>query len=613
MAKKLFLFLILKVTQAADSFINAFIVVCSTRFKSQISQKVHPDTIRGALSSVNLDAVLGIEEVHQVFKQCYGIKHWMVAPEEGTRGVLRASLQLYEAPLRQILMEMHAITLEAAKLSMKSSAKTASRAQGGVKYSLADDAVRQLLFNQAENLVEQWRDQTWEQLRRNLHAEAEFPAPERFAKLKSRLQELLGAEAAKQAARQNEVYKRMLMDTLNQLQSTATLKSHPLHLTNSLPPTPIGKAAARAAPARSIVKEEEPPSWSEFFMGWLMKENRHGLFQRRWFALSIRQQKLWYFANPEEQPARGTGHLIGAKIISLIDAAEEEEEFDEDRENKKQKTFRIVFSSIADQNQVAIPLEAQKAAEALTGQKTKTLTTEMTLRAASVASKNQWCEMLNKAIIGVPEAPKVEQASAAVAAGNGGLGLSVGQVSSSIQPDPFVEDRNDSTHVGRKISTKIFHEKEEESNKTVKKNKDNKKKATREARSVSNTSSEEEEKSSPTEEHVSSDEEKEEENEEARAEREMALFDEIAAQAEYTATPEEKAVLECVSLAVKEYIVDALGYLTEQASRIIADGMLPVTRAEELHSKLLRVLITGREGGLAERFGKGEFSSDTEL
>ena len=130
MANKLFSFLILKVTQAADSFINAFIVVCSTRFKSQISQKVHPDTIRGALSSVNLDAVLGIEEVHQVFKQCYGIKHWMVAPEEGTRGVLRASLQLYEAPLRQILMDMHAITLEAAKLSMKSSAKTASRAQG---------------------------------------------------------------------------------------------------------------------------------------------------------------------------------------------------------------------------------------------------------------------------------------------------------------------------------------------------------------------------------------------------------------------------------------------------------------------------------------------------
>lgn len=550
-----------------------------------------------------------------MFKRCYGVRHWLLAPEEGTRGVLRASLQLYEAPLRQILMEMHDITLEAAKLAMKSSAKTdaAARGHGSTrKSSLAEDSVRHLLLDQADNLVEQWRDQTWEQLRRNLHAEAEFPAPERFSKLKSRLQELLGAEAAKQAARQNEVYKRMLMETLHQLQNSTSMKSP---LANSLPPPPLGKAAAAAAPARVV--KEEPPSWSEFFMGWLMKQNRHGQFQRRWFALSIRQQRIWYFANPEEQPARGAGHLVGAKIISLEDM-QEGEEVDEEDEKKQQKTFRIVFATTRQVNQslasLSIPLEAQKTAEALTGQKTKTLSNEMTLRAATVASKNQWCEMLNKAIVGIPEekveAPAAAAVGAGPATGNDRVPLPV-----SINPDPFVEDKDDSTHVGRKISTKIFQdEKEENSYKTARQTKNNNKKASQRDSAVSITSSDDDddkEKSSSTDENNS--EEEEDENEEAREAREMALFDEIAAQAEYTATAEERAVLECVSLAVREYIIDALGYLTEQASRIIADGMLPLNRAEELHSKLLRVLITGKEGGLtASEFCGGGFSSDNE-
>ncbi|KAG7667832.1 hypothetical protein KSW81_005750 [Nannochloris sp. 'desiccata'] len=582
------------VTQVADSFINAFIVVCSTQFKSQISQKVHPDTIRTALSSINLDESLGHEEVHQVFKRCYGVKHWLLAPEDGVRGVLRASLQLYEAPLRHILMEMTEITLEAANLAMKSNAKAATRGQGSMKKSsLADDAVRQLLLDQAENLVEQWRDQTWEQLRRNLHAEAEFPAPERFAKLKSRLQELLGAEAAKQAARQNETYKRMLLDTLQQLQNT-TIKSHlPL-----LPPS-----STKTAPPTAPVKEE-PPSWSEFFMGWLMKQNRHGIWQRRWFALSIRQQRFWYFASPEEQPARGIGDLAGAKLVSL---EEQEDEVDGEIENKQQKTFRIIFHAsdtpITGENPVRtlpIPPEAQKAVEALTGQKTKTLTMELTLRAATVSSKNQWCDMLSRAVVGVPEEPKVEAAAGGAAVNNGPAALPAGQV-----PDPFVEDKDDSRHVGRKISTKVFRQgngekktEEESSNKNI-----------NTAVSVCSSDNEDEKSSLNSQENDI----EEEEDEESRLEREMALFDEIAAQAEYTATAEEQAVLECVSLAVREYIVDALGYLTEQASRIIADGMLPLSRAEELHSKLLTVLITGREGGAVGWAGaQGGFSSDTE-
>jgi len=480
-------------------------------------------------------------------------------------------------------MEMTDITLKAAKLAMKSSAKATKRGQGSMeKSSLADDALQSLLLDQAENLIEQWRDQTWEQLRRNLHAEAEFPAPERFAKLKSRLQELLGKEAAKQAARQNEIQKKMLLDTLNQLQNT-NVKS-----------TFQAPTSTETVPPSAPVKEE-PPSWSEFFMGWLMKQNRHGIWQRRWFALSIRQQKFWYFANPEEQPARGTGDLVGAKIISL---EEQEEEVDGEIEDKHRKVFRIIFNAsdtpITGESAVgalSIPPEAQKAVEALTGQKTKTLTTELTLRAATISSKRQWCDMLNKAIVGAPEEPKVEAAAGGAEVQNGPAALPA-RVS-----DPFVEDEEDSRQVGRKISTKVFRQGNGEAE--VKRGS----KSSNTAVAVCSSDDDDDEEGSFN----SQENAKEEESEESRLDREMALFDEIAAQAEYTASVEEQAVLECVSLAVREYIVDALAYLTEQTSRVIADGMLPLSRAEELHSKLLMVLITGREGG-----AQGGFSSDTE-
>ena len=111
-------------------------------------------------------------------------------------------------------------------------------------------------------------------------------------------------------------------------------------------------------------------------------------------------------------------------------------------------------------------------------------------------------------------------------------------------------------------------------------------------------------------------EEEEEEDAEVRAQREQALFDEIAAESERVPSPEEWVVLECVTLAVREYCVNAMEYLTEQASKIIADGMLPVNRTTELHAALLRVLIPASTGGTSEAVSQlihEEFTSKSDM
>ena len=210
---------------------------------------MHPDHIRAALATVNIDAVLGKENAHLIFKMSYGWRSWLLAPEDGVRGLLRACLQLYEAPLRAILAEVRDLSLEA----VRSSARRSSKGTRGQERSTAAAAetIQQLLLDQAESLVRGWHDQTWDQLGRNLHAEAEFPAPERFSKLKSRLQQLLAAAASAQTAKLNEEYKRMLQETLHTLENRG-IKQH----------MPVPVVAQEIKPA-----EEEPPSWSEFYMG----------------------------------------------------------------------------------------------------------------------------------------------------------------------------------------------------------------------------------------------------------------------------------------------------------------------------------------------------------
>ena len=604
------LFVVFQVTLGAENYVDAFSTVCSTgAFKSRISHAVHPDTIRTALSEVDIDSVLGTD-AHHILKTCYGYQSWLLAPEEGVRGLLRACLELYEAPLRKILADLHKVMLEVAVVAatQKSNSKKKS------KKAAAHDYIQDMLLVQAESLINTWHTNTWQQLSNNLHAEVEFPAPHMFEKLKTRLQNLLAAAAAQQAARQIDAYRQLLQDTLNKLEGpSSSLSKKKLQLQAAQPP-PL-----KTQIQQQEEEEEEPPSWSEFYMGWLEKKNRHGLWQRRWFALSLRQKRIWYFKSPEEQPARGTADLTCAQISGVT----------EEESNEEHTTFRITLppgiTPVAEQQQQqtqsGLPSEAQEAAAALTGAATKIISMALTLRAASLESKHQWLDMLGKAIIGIPEPVQHQQqrfpdpALAAAA------------------PPPFPDGSDEDTAadpsspVGRKISTKVFRDDEvpqsrqQQQQQHSVKTKRGGSSSEEESSSSSSSSS-----STPRDRHhhhnkknkgklndddemdeidaSAAEEEQEEEDEDARSEREQQLFDEIAAQSTQTnPSPEELAVLECAIVSIREYVVEAVARLTEQASKVVADGMLLTSEREaEMHEVLLRVLMPMPASGAHQEF-----------
>jgi len=237
----------LKVARAVDSYIDAFTEACSSTHKAALSASVNQDTIRQALGAVNVDDVLNKKTAYRIFCETYGIRQWFVAPEDGVRGLLRGALLLYASPLKAALRCAHEATVEAA-----------THAADVAKLSEAD-SMKHMLLDQALSLLDEWQNTTWEQLNRNIHAEAEFPAPDRFARLKSKLTGLMAKSAAKNATQQLEKYKVMLMAGLNRSD-------------NLIKPSLSAFALQTEEDTESLVNQ-----WSEFYMGWLEKCNRRGM------------------------------------------------------------------------------------------------------------------------------------------------------------------------------------------------------------------------------------------------------------------------------------------------------------------------------------------------
>lgn len=545
----------LQVASAVDEYINAFIKACNGSHKAQLSAAVHPDAVQSALLAVNLDDVLGRASAHRIFCESYGIRSWIMAPEDGVRGLLRASLKLYEPHLLEVLKNAHTATVSAAR-----AAADAHQSQ-----SPAEETLQQLLLDQALSMLDEWQDRTREQLNRNVHAEAEFPAPEKFSALKARLNGLMREASAKRAVRQMEEYKRMLGATLGI--ETGAKQYGPRRLEK--------KEAALLVPSTPV-----PPAWSEIFMGWLDKCNRHGLWQRRWFALSLRQQRLWWFGHPEEQPARGVVHLAGAKLLPDVAGGSFPSNGSGTLHALRQishagaghTTFRLLLGPHSTQG--GSPTVSRHNINifgnddsSLLGSGTKTRVTALTLRATTAAGKKEWCQMLEKGISGVHVSQnQPDEATASVPV-------------HALSAEDIFDDSE--SPVERKISTKVFANPEDNgpSGDKIHLHDEEVRKSSEDGETLPETVQQ------------SMAGEEEEQDDEVREARERALFEEISGQTGRNPTAEEWEVLECVVQAVREYMGEVQGRLTDQASKVIADGMLPVDRTDELHGALLRVLV----------------------
>lgn len=414
-----------------------------------------------------------------------------------------------------------------------------------------NESLKQLMEEQALDSIEAWRSSTWQQLSANLHAEHEFPAPERFRGLKSSIDRLLEHEANAQAERLVEHYRNMI-DVAMKRMSVSDLRRREL--------------ASHALPVSAVTangKPSQPVPIGEFYMGWLEKKNRFGKWQRRWVVLSPEKRKLYYFAHPEENPARGAASLIGCHVFPEVF---EDGEFDE-------MAFKLVFKREPGQpTGLDMPFNL--------GGKTKT-SVALTLRSSSAGTKAEWLDMIGKAILGDSIRNKRSTGS--------GIDL--------VADSSGVEGKTE-----RKISSQIFEDNGNERVSDAQPSQERRRPKRRSKSVVSfsiGQSGVEEaddggDDGSDDGNHLEQDapvSHPEIVSEEALAE-ELALFEEISKQAE-SALPsaEEALMLECISKAVRSYMIDSQRLIVEQAAKIVKDGMLPFKHARELHDELLKGVL----------------------
>jgi hypothetical protein len=169
----------------------------------------------------------------------YGYQPWLLAPEAGVRALLRESINLCGVPMQRALERVHGSLLEASRLTM---ARLAADLEG------LPPALAELLLGRAEAAVASWHRETDAQLRRLLAAEAEFPTPERLARLKAQL-----------AAR---------------LQHTAAQQRVAAAAAATGGPVSVGQAAVGKEAVVLEGKAAAPPPLNEYWMGWLDKLNR---------------------------------------------------------------------------------------------------------------------------------------------------------------------------------------------------------------------------------------------------------------------------------------------------------------------------------------------------
>ena len=284
---------------AADELVDLFSDAVNKSFKADISDALHHERVAKLLLDVDLEAQLSVENCHRVFKRCYGFKTWLYAPEDGSyllvrlpirpacapshrrharrcarafdarrltypllvgspgiRGMIREGITAYYAPLQSILKDVHQLTVSAFVISLE---------EAKILQAPGNESLKQLMEEQALESIEAWRRSTWQQLSANLHAEHEFPAPERFRSLKASIDRLLEHEANVQAERLVEHYRNMI-DVAMKRMSVSDMRKREL-ASHALPASAVGAVGSKAM---------LPTPVGAFYMGWLEKKNRFG-------------------------------------------------------------------------------------------------------------------------------------------------------------------------------------------------------------------------------------------------------------------------------------------------------------------------------------------------
>lgn len=548
--------------------------------RSDIRSALQRELIYEQFCFLPLGTFLTPEHVHSLWRSTYGLKQWLVAPENGVRNLVSECIKLCWYPIKNTADSIRDAIIQAADYAGEQSSNKKSTATKADKYR--DTIIKDAILDGAKAAIQKWHNETLSQLEAMLEAECMRPTPEHFVALKMALLQQLQSPPPTNSSNGNS--------KLAVSGQSLALASHPIS----------GDQPETSPHTRP--KQE----WSQFYMGWLEKKNRHGVWQRRWVVISSKQRTAWYFKNPDEVPARAMIKLDNAAIIELpTPPINISGSVVGGRKNSKgavkdqhRHTFQLVLSHAPvkrGSNNASISNSGQQQQPAI-----------MTFAADTSAVKRQWIEMLGMAGQGLSAADG--QNAHENDNNNNNTSLSSQHSSNkftipNLRIQQEQEDNGatmvsheegdlhlDGPVVKRKISTKVFPQEEGEEEK---KNKE-----------ASSSSSSSEATTSSTEGKETQEETGEEKERKAalKAAQEAALIADIEQDAAAVApTDEETKVYQLIITATRKYIQEAHARMADLTGKVVASGMLD--RSEnELYDDVLEAVLD-EHGAAAQALG----------
>ena len=561
--------------------------------RSDIRSALQRELIYQQFANLPLETVLAVDHVHSVFRSTYGLKQWLVAPENGVRNLISECIKLCWHPMKDTADSIRDAVIQAADSTGHGQTSSSSNKKKSItnknkadKYR--DAIIKDAILDGAKAAIQKWHTETLSQLEAVLEAECMRPAPEHFVALKVAL--------------------------LQQLQSPPrTISNSKLTITGqslALASHPITEDQPQTSPP-SRPKEE----WSQFYMGWLEKKNRHGVWQRRWVVLSSRQRTAWYFKNPDEVPARAMIKLDDAAIIelptppinsrsSMVNGSGSSKNSKGAVRDQHRHSFQLVLSHAPVKRGSNANSKSKSRQQQQKQQQQQP--TIITFAADTSAVKRQWMEMLGMAVHGLSVADGQNDDGERAPGNNNDNNTSL---SSQIPANKFTipnlrmqqeqeengttmaSQEGDGSVVKRKISTKVFPNEEEEEEE--KKNEG----ALSSSSYYSKTSTEGEK----TQEEEETEEEKERKAA-LKAAQEAALIADIEQDAAAAAATEEETIIyQLIITATRTYIKEAHARMADLTGKVVASGMLD--RSEnELYDDVLEAVLD-EHGAAAQALG----------
>ena len=275
------------------------------------------DGLRHRLRMIDLTSAFEQTRVDSMLRQGDGYQPHLVSPEAGLRLLMADVLEQARIPAEQCVRDVHALLQSAAKAACDDAMYTATPPNALLSESVKEQSAlnihqcHALLTQSADSALSRWREEAIKAVSTIISMEQSHVSAKYFR----HVTEAAALEAA--AARSRREVSRSGTNETNASDTTTTSST-----TTSAPST--SRTTPPTADANKARDSRLPSSSKDraldIDMEYLEKQNKHGVWQRRWFVLDTSRNCLFYYKEDKEHhsaPPRGRIDLLDAIVTDM--------------------------------------------------------------------------------------------------------------------------------------------------------------------------------------------------------------------------------------------------------------------------------------------------------